>query len=239
MDLTVARASQPTVTAGRTSAIFPVPAPAPARTPLAAIQPSPGPWASGQAALLDVGTHAAHLAAFQHVVLPAAADRLPGGTQRAAELRRSGQQLMTVLYWLDRHLTGDARATRWPGENMAQEIGAAVGWYARQERALLDDLARAMDQTRMARLIRSYHQAARYAPTRPHPHLRFHGPLGRVTLRLAGFVDDVRDGTDNRPAGSVVWANAARALNDLEDTVVAGHRDHAVGSAPTPALAGA
>jgi hypothetical protein len=64
----------------------------------------------------------------------------------------------------------------------------------------------------MNELIRSYHQAEQVAPTRPHPRLDYTGALGRLKFRLAGLVDDVRDGTDSRPAGSVVGADAAQAL---------------------------
>jgi hypothetical protein len=42
------------------------------------------------------------------------------------------------------------------------------------------------------------------------------GGLGRLTFRLAGLIDDVRDGTESRPAGSVINDDAAQALHELD-----------------------
>jgi hypothetical protein len=166
--------------------------------------------------LTDVGRYAARLAAFERTVLPLAEHRLDDGGARAGQVREGGQQLTTVLHWLDRYLTGDARVDNWPGDDLPHDVQAAVAHYARLERDLIDELAGALDEDGLNELIRSYHQAEQVAPTRPHPKLNYDGALGRLTFRLAGLIDDVRDGTESRPAGSVINNDAAQALHELE-----------------------
>jgi hypothetical protein len=162
--------------------------------------------------LTDVGRYAARLAAFERTVLPLAERRLDDGGARAGQVREGGQQLTTVLHWLDRYLTGDARVEHWAGDDLPHDVQAAVAHYAKLERDLIDELAGTLDEDGLNELIRSYHQAEQVAPTRPHPKLNYDGALGRLTFRLAGLIDDVRDGTESRPAGSVVNNDAAQAL---------------------------
>ena len=170
---------------------------------------------AGQDARVEIGRYAARLAAFERTVLPVAERRLDDGGTRAGQLREGGEQLNTVLYWLDRHLTGDARARAWPGDDLDQDIQAAVDSYSEMEHGLIGELAQALDEADLTELIKSYHEAEQVAPTRPHPKLGYGGVLGGLTFRLAGLIDDVRDGTESRPAGPVVGAEAAQALHDL------------------------
>lgn len=185
---------------------------------------------AGEDARVELGRYAARLAAFERTVLPVAERRLDDGGTRAGQLREGGEQLNTVLYWLDRHLTGDARARTWPGDDLDQDIKAAVDTYSEMERGLIDELTRSLDEADLAALVRSYHEAEQVAPTRPHPNLSFGGPLGGLKFRLAGLIDDVRDGTESRPVGSVVGAEAAQALRDQDpdaaeaDETAEGHR---------------
>ena len=179
-------------------------------------QPDPSAEGTEQDGLVEIGRYAARLAAFERTVLPVAERRLDDGGAGAEQLREGGQQLTTVLHWLDRHLTGDVRAASWPGDDLARDVQAAVASYAELERKLIGGLVGALAEADMNELIRSYHQAEQVAPTRPHPRLDYTGALGRLKFRLAGLVDDVRDGTDSRPAGSVVGADASRALHALD-----------------------
>ena len=171
---------------------------------------------AGQDERVEIGRYAARLAAFERTVLPVAEHRLDDGGTRAEQLREGGEQLNTVLYWLDRHLTGDARARTWPGDDLDQEIKAAVDSYSEMEHGLINELAQALDEADLTELVKSYHEAEQVAPTRPHPKLGYGGALGGLTFRLAGLIDDVRDGTESRPAGPVVGAEAAQALHDLD-----------------------
>lgn len=172
---------------------------------------------AGEDGRVEIGRYAARLAAFERTVLPAAERRLGDGKTRAGQLREGGEQLNTVLYWLDRHLTGDARARTWPGDDLDHDVQAAVDTYSEMERKLIDELAQAMDEGELTELVRSYHKAEQVAPTRPHPNLGYGGVLGRLTFRLAGLVDDVRDGTESRPAGPVVGEEAGQALRELDE----------------------
>jgi hypothetical protein len=171
---------------------------------------------AGEDERVEIGRYAARLAAFERTVLPVAERRLGDGGTRAGQLREGGEQLNNVLYWLDRHLTGDARARTWPGDDLDQDIKAAVSHYSEMERGLIDELAGTLDEADLTELVKSYHEAEQVAPTRPHPKLNYGGLLGGLTFRVAGLIDDVRDGTESRPAGPVVGAEAAQALRDLD-----------------------
>lgn len=192
--------------------------------------------------LTEVGRYAARLAAFERTVLPLAERRLDGA--RAGQVREGGQQLTTVLHWLDRYLTGDARVEHWAGDDLPHDVQAAVAYYAKLERDLIGELAGILDEDGLNDLIRSYHQAEQVAPTRPHPKLHYDGTLGRLTFRLAGLIDDVRDGTESRPAGTVVNDDAAEALHGMDtDADAAADADAADGpagveGAPTPSGSG-
>ncbi len=191
---------------------------------------------AGEDGRVEIGRYAARLAALERTVLPVAERRLDDGRARAEQVREGGQQLTTVLHWLDRHVTGDVRATTWPGDDLSGDVRAAMATYADLEQDLLGDLAGAMDEASLTDLIRSYHEAEQVAPTRPHPNLNYGGPLGRVTSRLAGLIDDVRDGTESRPAGPAVSADAAQALHELDVNAEAGPAadDHDRPAEPAP-----
>ncbi len=143
--------------------------------------------------------------------------RLDDGQARAEQLRKGGEQLNTVLFWLDRHLTGDPQAKTWPGEDMDGDVQAALATYAEMEQGLITELAGTLSEAELTELVTSYHEAEQVAPTRPHPNLSYGGILGRMKFRLAGLVDDVRDSTESRPAGPVVGAEAAGALRNLDE----------------------
>jgi hypothetical protein len=185
----------------------------------------------------EIGRRAAHLAAFQRVVLTVAEARLAAGATKATELRRHARDLARALHWLDRHLTGDGRLAGWPSGRVRQQVQLALGRYSQAERAMVDALSDALDVGEMAGLARAYHQAALHAPTRAHPRLSYQGAVGRLTFRLAATVDAVRDGTDNRTAGRHVTARATQALRDLEERMMASTLAPAVASREAPALA--
>jgi hypothetical protein len=192
---------------------------------------------AGEDGRVEIGRYAARLAAFERTVLPVAERRLDEGKARTKQVREGGQQLTTVLHWVDRHLTGDVRAATWPGDDLSGDVRAAMATYGDLERDLLGELAGTLDEAGRTDLVRSYHEAAQVAPTRPHPKLSYDGPLGGLTYRLAGLVDDVRDGTESRPAGPAVGADAAQGLRKLE-TEADGGADgsrRAADSGPKPA----
>ncbi len=166
---------------------------------------------------VQVGRYAARLAAFERVVLPVAERRLDDGKARAELLGKGGEQLNTVLFWLDRHLTGDPQAKTWPGEDMDGDVQAALATYAEMEQDLITELAGTLSEAELTELVTSYHEAEQVAPTRPHPNLSYGGVLGKLKFRLAGVADDVRDGTESRPAGPVVGAEATQALRNMDE----------------------
>jgi hypothetical protein len=191
-------------------------------------QPDPGTTITGAEGVVEIGRYTARLAAFERTVLPAAERRLDDGRARTEAVREGGQQLTTVLHYLDRYLTGDARAEEWSGGDLTEDVQAAVATYTDLEQDLISELVKVMDEADVTDLIRSYHEAQQVAPTRPHPKLNYEGAMGRLKFRVAGLIDDVRDGTESRPVGPVVGADAAEALRDLDADAAADDRRPAV-----------
>lgn len=184
---------------------------APVRTSVAAPL-SAGPARDGE--LAEISQLSVHLAALERTLLPVAAARISDGPARAGELRRRGRELAWALHWLERHLTGDARAVSWPRHELADAVRVAAASHARAERAVVGALRPALSDPEAAELSRSYHRAALAAPTRPHPSLPFRGFAGRVVFKLAAFIDATRDGLDNRSADDI-RASAAGTVRQL------------------------
>ena len=178
--------------------------------------------------IAQIGRRAVHLAALERVVLPIAEARLDDGPARTEELRRYGRELSTALHWLDRHLTGDVRVAGCLTHELSQAARAATASYVKAEQALMSALADALGGHEIVNSL--------VAPTRAHPRLSYRGRRGRLTFKLAAFIDDVRDGTDNRPVRRDVWSTAAKALHDLNALAVADSLARGIGSAPMPAL---
>jgi hypothetical protein len=185
---------------------------------------------------VQIGRYAARLAAFERTVLPVAESRLDDGKTRVEQLRKGGEQLNAVLFWLDRHLTGDPQAKTWAGEDMDGDVQAAMAAYAEMEQGLITELTGTLSEAELTELVTTYHEAEQVAPTRPHPNLGYGGVLGGLKFRLAGLVDDVRDGTESRPAGPVVGTEAAQALGQLDQDADAA-ADADAGPAPKHAPA--
>ena len=187
--------------------------------------------------IAQIGRRAVHLAALERVVLPIAEARLDDGATRTEELRRYGRDLSTALHWLDRHLTGDVRVAGSPTNELSQAVRVATASYVKAEQALMNALVGALGGHEILNMVRSYHEASLVAPTRAHPRLSYRGHRGSLAFKLAAFIDDVRDGTDNRPVRRDVWSTAAKALHDLNALAVADGLAVGIGSAPMPALA--
>ena len=187
--------------------------------------------------LADIGRLAVHLAAFERVILPVAAAKLPDGARCAGQLRRCGRELATALHWLDRHVTGDARVAGAPRDRLLEAVQATAANYRRLERALVGALAGALDGREITELIRTYHQSSLRAPTRPHPLLGRRGFRGWLAFTVAARIDVIRDVLDNRPVRSGIEASAARALAGLAGTPMADDPALLDPSPMTPALA--
>ena len=165
--------------------------------------------------IAQIGRRAVHLGAFERVVLPIVETRLADGAARAKDLRCHGHELSTALHWLDRTVTGDARFARRPADQMYEDVQAATSQYIQAEQAIMSALARVLDGHETVELIRSYHRTSLMAPTRGHPRLSYRGRRGWLMFKLAAFIDDVRDGTDNRAVRSDVWSNADKAMHGV------------------------
>jgi hypothetical protein len=165
--------------------------------------------------IAQIGRRAVHLGAIERVVLPIAEARLDDGMALVREVRRSGRELSATLHWLDRHITGDIRVAGCSTHQMAQDVRAAIATYLRAEQALMSALAGVLDGHEIVDLIRSYHRASLVAPTRAHPRLSYRGRRGWLMFKLAAFIDDVRDGTDNRPVRKDVWSAADKAMQEV------------------------
>jgi hypothetical protein len=165
--------------------------------------------------IAQIGRRAVHLGALERVVLPIAEARLEDGAARAAELRRYGHELSAALHWLDRHITGDVRFAGSSAHQFSADVRAALATYIEAEQALMSALADVLNGHEIVDLITSYHRASLMAPTRGHPRLSYRGRRGWLMFKLAAFIDDVRDGTDNRPVRADVWSTADRAMHGV------------------------
>ncbi len=165
--------------------------------------------------IAQIGRRAVHLGAFERVVLPIAETRLDDGPARARELRRHGHELSTALHWLDRAITGDVRFAGRPTDQISEDVRTSTTSYIRAEQALMGALANVLDGHEIVELITSYHRASLMAPTRGHPRLSYRGRGGWLMFKLAAFIDDVRDGTDNRAVRSDVWSSADKAMHGV------------------------
>jgi hypothetical protein len=166
--------------------------------------------------IAQIGRSAVHIGALERVVLPIAEATMTDGATRAEEMRRYGRELSTALHWLDRHLTGDVRVVESSNYELTQGVRVATATYIKAEQSLLSALAGVLDGHEIVSLITSYHRASLMAPTRGHPRLSYRGRKGWLMFKVAAFIDDVRDGTDNRPVRSDVWFAADKALHDVD-----------------------
>ena len=166
--------------------------------------------------IAQIGRSAVHLGALERVVLPIAEATMTDGAARAEEMRRYGRELSAALHWLDRHLTGDVRVAGSPNHDLTQGVRVATAAYVKAEQSLMSALAGVLDGHEIVHLITSYHRASLMAPTRGHPRLSYRGRRGWLVFKVAAFIDDVRDGTDNRAVRSDVWSAADQALHDVD-----------------------
>ena len=166
--------------------------------------------------IAQIGRSAVHLAAVERVVLPIVEASMEDGAARAREMRRHGRELSVALHWLDRHLTGDVRVAGSSNDELTQGVRIATAAYLKAEQSLMSALAGVLDGHEIVSLITAYHRASLMAPTRGHPRLSYRGRRGWLMFKLAAFIDDVRDGTDNRPVRSDVWSVADKALHDVD-----------------------
>jgi hypothetical protein len=166
--------------------------------------------------IAQIGRSAVHIGALERVVLPIAEATMPDGASRAQEMRRYGRELSAALHWLDRHLTGDVRVAASSNHDLTQGVRVATATYLKAEQSLMSALADVLDGHEIVNLITSYHRASLMAPTRGHPRLSYRGRRGWLMFKVAAFVDDVRDGTDNRAVRSDVWSAADQALHDVD-----------------------
>jgi hypothetical protein len=165
--------------------------------------------------IAQIGRRAVHLGALERVVLPIAEARLEGGAARAAELRRHGHELSAALHWLDRNITGDVRVAGASTHDFSQDVRAAIATYIEAEQSLMNALADVLSGHEIVDLITAYHRVSLMAPTRGHPRLSYRGRRGWLMFKLAAFIDDVRDGTDNRAVRSDVWLSADQAMHGV------------------------
>jgi hypothetical protein len=141
---------------------------------------------------------AAHLAAVEHVLFPAASRVLADGRERVHDQTAVDHRLQLVLWQLDRRLTGDVHLRSVPVQALEDDVRRALEAHARCEHALLDALSAALPPEQQDDLREQLATAMLRSPTRPHPDTR-HGRLGGgLAFWFDGVVDRVRDSLDSR-----------------------------------------
>lgn len=151
-----------------------------------------------QGLLVAVGWAAAHLAAVERVLYPAAARVLPDGRARVRAQRSADRRLQQALWRLDRRLTGDVRLAGTPVDGLAQGVRPPLAAHEAGERVLVERLADALDPDEQQALVRALDAAMEHAPSRPHPDTPHGRLLSRPAYWLDARADRFRDLMDNR-----------------------------------------
>jgi hypothetical protein len=154
---------------------------------------------TGTSSLVAVAWAAAHLAAVERTVYPAAARALPNGRRRVRSQLACDRRLHLALWRLDRRLTGDANASRHPVGDLEEEVRTAARQHATGELSLVGQLERLLDVEAQRALVQRLDDAVLRAPSRPHPntpHLRL---TDGAVFRLDALVDRWRDLMESRP----------------------------------------
>jgi hypothetical protein len=170
------------------------------------MHPTPHPVTAILAAAADDLDHAhltrivpwlsAHVAAIEHVVLPAARRALPPA-QVAPHVDRT-RRLEHALLAVHRVQAGDGRAARIDRADVVPRLRNALDGHLAALEQLLAALQVHMTEADWSALESAYDDALRHGPSRPHPHTP-HGRLGeRLAFPLARAVDHLLDVLDSR-----------------------------------------
>lgn len=136
----------------------------------------------------------AHIAAFDHAVMPVVRRKLPNGHELFDEERQISSRLARALRIVERHRSGDVLAAGLSASRLDARIADLVTEQRAVHERIVDGLEQALDAESMRELASSYERALSHAPTRPHPHLS-HGGL---MFRLDALRDRVLDTMDGR-----------------------------------------
>ena len=187
--------------------------------------------------LAAVSWGAAHLAAVERVLFPAACRALADGRQRVRAQQAVDHRLQVLLWQLDRRLTGDVHLRAVPVQALEDGVRRALQDHERAERALLAALDEVLSSEQQADLRERLAAALLRSPTRPHPDTRHGRFSGGLAFWFDGVVDRVRDTLDSRsvptphrtavPRAVTRWG--AYALGATSRRVVQGPRDGAPG----------
>jgi hypothetical protein len=135
--------------------------------------------------------------------------------------RRLAREIQSALWTVDRMLTGDGRFAGHAIELPTAQLRIVVHEYTLGERQLLQGLSDSVSETQLDRLARKYATAVGQAPTRPHPLAQRTRALRRLSFRLLGRIDHLRDSLDSRHVPRRKHAAVARPRRWSQSLTVA------------------
>ena len=139
----------------------------------------------------------AHVAACQHTV-HRVAGRMPAAARALHTLQAADLELERVLRRVEMHHAGDSLAAQLNEDRLGGMLRSALVAHADAERELVNGLMERLDRADADKLVASYDEALRQAPTRPHPHTPHRGLLGAFAFRVDAIRDKVMDTMDGR-----------------------------------------
>lgn len=139
-----------------------------------------------------------HLHAVDAVLLPPARRKVPDGSVLVHDYLLSEKHLEVVLSHVKAHGYGSVYETRFSWAEVWSEVDHALADHQRHERVLVDRLAGVLDERELRRLDTRLREAARTAPSRPHPYTPHAGLAGLVARRVMGIVDGFWDAAEGR-----------------------------------------
>ena len=139
-----------------------------------------------------------HLAAVASVLHPVARRLLPHGRARLGVVVEADRALQSALWRLDRRLTGDVHVSGHNVLALQRHVTATLEQHASRERDLVEELVGRLSEPEQDALAQRVTDAARKAPTRPHPHAPVTGAVSVLAFRVDAAADHLRDVMDSR-----------------------------------------
>lgn len=139
-----------------------------------------------------------HLAAAEEVLVPEASRRLPDGAGVAEEYLAEARLLEEAMTVLKGRLYGETQVAHLPWGAVWAEMGRCLKRHNEAERRMVATLASGLDPDQADELATTVYRAELRAPTRAHPFIPHHGPLGRVARRVFARADRFWDVAQSR-----------------------------------------
>jgi hypothetical protein len=139
-----------------------------------------------------------HLAAAEEVLPGVAEHRLPSGAERSRTYLHQTRTLELALARLKARLYGEVHAAHQPWDEVWRAVRRELSRHNALERDLVGDLAAVLGEAESDRLAEKVYRTEVHAPTRAHPYIPHHGPLGHLARKVWAVADRFWDTAEGR-----------------------------------------